>query len=252
MLSTKLNNRLYKAAQSIGVIMVILAGCGTLAYKPIIFYPQNEGILIDAVDEISRQFDYPNSNPIYCPVYLFYINDNIYRIEHFQKDNKIMFFKKFINKKIYFRYQIASHGFRTLWENFYYNKNTRKFIWRPANEDRKIIKEIIYDGKVIYREEYLVLFFISAVILIICLIWCIWAFIKYFKKDDKLKLKDGNEEYFLENCKIAKINNKYLLYYVSRLDNRTIKAVKITEEEFLSAKNGNKTLEDFCSTYNLW
>ena len=255
MLFTKLKEKLYKKAYPVGINLVFIAGLFTWGFRPAVFYHQEEGVLIDAFDTISNQGDSPilsKRNYSNVPVYLFYINDNVYRIEHPKKENKIMLFEDCINKRIYFRYKIAIYSFHTLNELFSYNKNTNKFIWRYTNKKRKIILEIICDEKVIYRNDHLAAFFICFAIFIINLIWCLWAFVKHVQEPDtKHKLKDGDEEHFLENCKIRKIRNKYLLYYVSQLD-RAIKAIEITEEEFLSTKNGNKTLEDFRSTYNLW
>jgi hypothetical protein len=259
MLSTKIKEKLYKKAYTIGTILIFFAGCFTWVSRPVtFFYQQKEGILVDVFDTVSSQNNSPRTrrhNYRNVPVYLFYIDNDIYRIEHSGKENKIKKFENIINKKIQFRYDIARFSFYSLREFFSYNKNSGKFVWHYAStkQKRKIIYEIICDGEIIYLNEHLSVFCISLALFILSLSWIAWAFIKYLKKPAKRnKLKDDEEECFLENCKIQKLDNKYFLYYVSKLDNRTIKAIEITEAEFLSAKNGNMNLENFCSTYNLW
>ncbi|MDR1198084.1 MAG: hypothetical protein LBK94_03595 [Prevotellaceae bacterium] len=262
MLSTKSNKikrKLYKKAYIIGCNLVFCAGFFTWGSRPAVFYPQEKGTLVDIYDTISRQPIFaPRLSKIKyknVPVYLFAINNNIYRIEHSGKTNKMDFFKKLKNKEIYLRYEIVRFAFYRSpeYEYFAYNKFANKFEWNFNREKRKKIRELIYNGDVIYLDEHLSMFFISLAVLILSLIWVIWAFIKYFKKPSiRRRLKQDEEEYFFENCKIMKSGNKYLLYYVSPLDNRTIKAIEITEEEFLSAKNGKMKLENFSNSYNLW
>jgi hypothetical protein len=258
MLSIKLKEKLYKQAYITGTTLAFFAGFLAWGFRPVVFYPQEKGVLIDVFDTISHQLIYSpkaQSKHKNVPVYLFSINDNVYRIEHSKKENKIRFFEDFKNKEIYFRYKIVRFIFYLSPEHeyFVYNKEAGKFIKYYKHEKRKIIQEIICNGKVIYKDEQLSIFFILLVIFIINLIWSLWAFVIYWKKPIKKKvLKEDEEEYFLENCKIMKSENKYLLYYVSLMDGRSIKVMQITEGEFLSAKNGKMKLEDFNSIYNLW
>jgi hypothetical protein len=252
----KIKRFLYKNAISMGVFLLFLSVYFTWEYRPVIFYPQEKGILVDVFDTISYQqvhshrFRYK-----YVPVYLFYVNDVVYRIEHLSK-SKNKNFNYLKNKKIDFRYEIGRYGFFVPQEEYFkYNDKLSMFtaFYYPSYPKRRIIREIICDRVVIYRDEHLTVLFVSLIILILSLTWVIWAFIKFWKKDTpkQPKLKEGEEEYFFENWRITKAGNKYALYYISRLDNG-IKAIRITEEEFLSAKNGKMTLEDFSLKYNLW
>ncbi|MDR2653253.1 MAG: hypothetical protein LBC68_13270 [Prevotellaceae bacterium] len=223
---------LYRYAYNLGLVLFLISAFFACLYTPAIFYPQKNGkVLFIEKDTIHysvvhRGFQDRRGK---LKVYRFRINDVFYIIENHGHD-----YDELIGKNITFRYgkdieSLLIHGMKTL-------------------------KEIIYEDKVIFStNKYFHIFLILSTISVLSLIWMIWVFVIYWKKPSKKRvLKENEEEYFLGSYKIMKSGNKYLLYYVSPLGNRTIKAIEITEEEFLSAKNGKTTLEDFCSIYNLW
>jgi hypothetical protein len=205
-------------------------------YRPAIFYTQKNGKVLSIEKDVVyyRNGRLLNRKHTEKKIYRFLIDDCSYIMSDYGQKYDYL-----TSKNITFRYDN---------DNFMHGKET---TFRYM--DKKRLIEITYDGKVIYLNIGLSSFIIPFALCILSLIWIIWAFVKYLKKPDtKQKLKEDEEEYFLEDYKISKVNNRYLLYYVSLLDSKSIKIIEITEEEFLSAKNGKMKLEDFRSVYNLW
>jgi hypothetical protein len=215
------------------LILLIPSFISTLALAPDIFYPKANGIVSNVSETtIIDYFSLTNRSlkrkKMEFPAYLFIVDGKKYYL--LKGDNKFNYYN-LLGKCITFKYSKE------------YEENIGMNIYT-----------IECDGNIIYSvNKYIYRFFKWLSITFLCCAWFIGRLVVIWKipNSKSEKQNTNKEEYFFYNWCVLKNKDYYVLSYISRLDG-SIRKIRISEEEFVSAKNGKMTLEDFYSTYTLW
>jgi len=214
-----ISQKLIKYSSFLCLLFLLICGFFVNFYKPSIFYSQ-ETEMLDTITVENHYWTFRKSS--FCmEVYVFHFGIKEFYITKIDGEN----YNYLIGKKISYRYDSGEN-----------------------------LLEIILNGKKIFSPDESKPEFIKWLIFfIVSLIFCTWLLILRFKnnKTKPQMVSPEVDEYFFDNWSIACKNGNCTLSYISRLDGALHK-IKITNDEFLLAKQRKMLFEEFSSKYQLF
>lgn len=219
----KNRKRLIRLGEYLGVICLLVSGLISNVY-----YPHSTSTEIGCLDTITvdRKSHIDKYKTTYYYVYIFHINNKecatfVGKVNYDYLIGKVVVLKHYTD---------------------------------PFFPDGYEIYEIAYNNKVVFStDKFKPLFFKWLTLFLLSLMFCIWLLILRFKdtKTNPQTVTSRVEDYFFDNWSIAEKNGNCTLSYISKLDS-SLHKIKITNDEFLLAKQKKMLFEEFSSKYQLF